>query len=90
MTIEERGVSDERTETGHGAGLIQPGLGSYEAAAPGRLSRFLGLEVREQLLRSYGVREITAGLNIFRHKSNPAHWIRKSIRQNELYTTTLS
>lgn len=37
-------------------------LGFAELAAPGRITRALGLEGKERLVRAYGVREIAAGI----------------------------
>ncbi len=58
-----------------GLGLFSLGLGFYEAAAPGHLSRILGLEGRDRLLRFYGFREIGAGAGIFLSPANPAAWV---------------
>ena len=51
------------------------GLGLYEVVAPKHLSRLLGLEGKEKLLRFYGFREIGAGLGIFASQPNPAAWV---------------
>ncbi len=51
------------------------GLGLYEVLAPKHLSRLLGLEGKEALIRFYGVREIAAGVGIFAAQPNPKVWI---------------
>ena len=51
------------------------GLGLYEVAAPKHLSRLLGLEGKEKLLRFYGFREIGVGLGIFASQPSPAVWV---------------
>ena len=51
------------------------GLGLYEVVAPKHLSRLLGLEGKEELLRFYGFREIGAGVGIFASQPNPAVWV---------------
>ena len=58
-----------------GLGWFSLGLGLYELLAPEHLSRVLGLEGREGLLRFYGLREIGAGLGIFLTQPNPAPWV---------------
>ena len=58
-----------------GLGWFSLGLGLYEMLAPGHLSRTLGLEGREGLLRFYGVREIGSGLGIFLTQPNPVPWV---------------
>jgi hypothetical protein len=41
------------------------GLGIFELLAPGRITRALGLEGKEGLIRAYGAREISAGIPTF-------------------------
>ena len=58
-----------------GLGAFSLGLGLYEVIAPGHLSRVLGLEGKESLLRFYGFREIAAGIGIFAAQPNPAPFV---------------
>ncbi len=51
------------------------GLGFYEVVAPKHLSRLLGLEGKEGLIRFYGLREIGAGVGVFASQPNPAAWV---------------
>ena len=55
-------------------GWFSIGLGLAELIAPRVLSRFLGLEGREGVLRTYGVREIATGIGIL-NSSNPEPWL---------------
>jgi len=55
-------------------GWFSIGLGLAELLAPGALARFLGLEGRERLLRTYGTREIATGVGIL-NSSNPEPWV---------------
>ncbi len=65
------------------------GLGLYELLTPGHLSRVLGLEGREGLLRFYGLREIGAGLGIFLTQPNPAPWVWGRVGGDALDLATL-
>lgn len=51
------------------------GLGLMELLAPRPITRRVGLEGREPLLRLYGAREIATGLGILANRDNPAPWI---------------
>ncbi len=51
------------------------GLGLYEVLAPKHLSRLLGLEGKEGLIRFYGFREIGAGIGIFAAQPDPKVWV---------------
>ncbi len=73
-----------------GLGWFSLGLGLYEVAAPGHLSRTLGLEGKEGLLRFYGLREITAGLGIFLMQPNPAPWVWARVGGDGLDLATLT
>ncbi|HEY0625201.1 MAG TPA: hypothetical protein VGD10_00550 [Allosphingosinicella sp.] len=57
-------------------GWFSIGLGLVELVAPGRMARALGLEGRENLLRSYGAREITSGIWALSDTPAPAIWSR--------------
>jgi len=65
------------------------GLGLYETVAPGHLSRPLGREGREGLLRFYGFREIGAGAGIFASQPNPAPWVWARVGGDALDLATL-
>src|SRR5688500_8252444 len=43
-------------------GWFRLGLGIVELAAPGRITKALGMEGKEKLVRAYGMREIAAGV----------------------------
>lgn len=45
-----------------GLGWFSLGLGIVELVAPGRITKALGLEGKEGLIRAYGAREIAAGI----------------------------
>src|SRR4051812_24027663 len=53
------GVSDR---TARNLGWFGLGLGALEILAPGRITRALGMEGQEALVRAYGFREIAAGM----------------------------
>lgn len=57
-------------------GWFSIGLGIAEIVAPGRISRALGLEGNENLLRGYGAREIGAGVWALSDTPAPAIWSR--------------
>src|SRR3954454_21665768 len=43
-------------------GWFSLGLGAMEILAPGRITRALGMEGQEALVRAYGFREVAAGM----------------------------
>ena len=45
-----------------GLGWFSLALGAVELMAPGTLTRALGLQGKEKLVRAYGVREVMAGI----------------------------
>lgn len=55
-------------------GWFSIGLGAVETAAPGAVARFLGIPNRDRLIRSMGLREITAGIGILT-RERPARWV---------------
>lgn len=57
-------------------GWFSIGLGLAELIAPGRMAKALGLEGKENLLRGYGVREITSGMWALTDTPTPAIWSR--------------
>lgn len=72
--------SEAPSMAGHvarGLGWFSIGLGLAEIAAPQSLSRALGMEGRETLLRAYGLREIVNGAAILiADDPGPAVWAR--------------
>ena len=59
-----------------GLGWFSIGLGVAELVAPGKLTRALGLEGRENLVRAFGAREIGAGVGALSTEPRPAMWSR--------------
>jgi hypothetical protein len=57
-----------------GLGWFSLGLGMAQLFAPHVLARWLGLREGENLLRSYGVREVTAGIGLLTSQ-NPRPWM---------------
>jgi len=57
-----------------GLGWFSIGLGVAELVAPERLARFLGMEERTELIRTYGAREILTGVGIL-SQDDPTPWI---------------
>jgi hypothetical protein len=55
-------------------GWFSIGLGLAELLMPRTLSRAIGVEGREGLLRAYGLREIVTGIGIL-SSSDPAPWV---------------
>ncbi|RTL88480.1 MAG: hypothetical protein EKK29_05075 [Hyphomicrobiales bacterium] len=58
----------------NGLGWFSLGLGLIEVFAPGSLARPLGMERQSSLLRTYGLREIIAGLGILMSR-RPTAWL---------------
>lgn len=59
-----------------GLGLFSIALGLAELAFPGAIGRTFGLEGRKGLLRSYGLREVAAGVGALQPNPAPAIWAR--------------
>lgn len=57
-----------------GLGWFSVGLGLAELCAPRPLARWLGMRDGEALLRSYGLRELTAGIGLLTAR-DPRPWI---------------
>ncbi len=66
-------MADERT-LAKALGWFSIGLGVAELAAPGRLSRLIGLRERNKVMRALGMREITSGVGILTRR-RPAGWL---------------
>jgi hypothetical protein len=57
-----------------GLGWFSLALGAAEIAAPRAIARWLGMRDGEQLIRSYGVREVAAGVGLLASQ-NPRPWM---------------
>lgn len=55
-------------------GWFSLGLGALETAAPGAVAKFLGVPRRDRLIRTMGIREITAGIGLLT-KDQPSRWM---------------
>lgn len=72
-----------------GLGWFSIGLGAAEVFAPRMLTRALGMEGREGLVRAYGMREIMAGVGILAAR-NPAPWVWSRVAGDALDLATLT
>jgi hypothetical protein len=72
-----------------GLGWFSIGLGATELFAPRVLTRALGMEGREGLVRAYGMREIMSGLGILASR-NPAPWVWSRVAGDALDIATLT
>lgn len=59
-----------------GLGWFSLALGALELAAPRTITRFLGIEGHENLIRVYGVREIAAGMTSLSTEKEAGLWSR--------------
>ncbi len=58
-------------------GLFSIGLGIVAVAAPGRMSRFLGLTFEDEAMSAFGAREIASGAGLLSPvKPGPWFWMR--------------
>jgi hypothetical protein len=71
-----------------GLGWFSIALGVAEVAAPRALTRALGMEGQESLVRAYGLREIATGAAILRSE-NPAPWVWGRVAGDALDLATL-
>ncbi|HEX2203608.1 MAG TPA: hypothetical protein VHG91_09935 [Longimicrobium sp.] len=69
----ERRIDDGRTLANQ-IGWFSIGLGLAEIAAPDRICEWLGMEGSENLVRLFGVREITKAVGILSNR-RPAGWM---------------
>ena len=72
-----------------GLGWFSIGLGLAEVLAPRVLTRGLGMEGNEQLVRAYGLREIATGIGIL-SSDQPAPWIWGRVGGDALDMATLA
>ena len=72
-----------------GLGWFSIGLGLAEILAPRALTRGLGMEGNEQIVRAYGVREIATGIGIL-SSTHPVPWIWGRVGGDALDIATLA
>jgi hypothetical protein len=72
-----------------GLGWFSLALGATEVLAPQVVTRALGMQGRETLIRAYGVREIASGIGILSSR-NPAPWVWSRVAGDALDLATLS
>jgi hypothetical protein len=70
-------------------GWFAIGLGLAEILAPRALTRGLGMEGHEQIVRAYGVREIATGIGIL-SSTHPVPWIWGRVGGDALDIATLA
>src|SRR3712207_2564217 len=84
-----RGHPDSTTDAlARGLGVFSIALGLMEVAAARSLTRWLGMEGSETLVRLYGLREITKGIGILASK-DPTPWIWGRVAGDALDIATL-
>src|SRR5689334_13480226 len=71
-----RSASSTADTIGRALGWFSIGLGLAELIMPGRLTRALGLEGKETLVRAYGAREIGAGVLSLSTERDAGLWSR--------------
>ncbi|TCZ55590.1 cyclase dehydrase [Roseicella aquatilis] len=81
--------SDTTLATAKGLGWFSIGLGLVEVLAPHALARGLGLRGKEQLIASYGAREIATGIGILSSR-DPTPWIWGRVAGDALDLGTLA
>jgi hypothetical protein len=69
-----RRSSDITMDVARGLGWFSIGLGLVELLSPDTLTKSLGMEGKESLLRAYGARELAAGIGILSSRQ-PAPWV---------------
>lgn len=85
-----RGHSDPATDTlARGLGVFSIALGLAEVLAPRALTRSLGMEGSETLVRAYGMREIATGIGILASE-DPMPWIWGRVAGDALDLATLA
>lgn len=92
MSYTAYGSSSSDSATGalaRGLGLFSLALGATELLAPRVLTRALGMEGREGVVRAYGLREIVSGIGIL-SSQNPAPWVWSRVAGDALDLATLT
>ena len=72
-----------------GLGWFSIGLGVAELVAPQHLARLLGMEGRDDLIRTYGVRELVTGVGIL-SQDDPTPWMWARVGGDALDLGTLA
>ena len=72
-----------------GLGWFSIGLGVAELVAPQHLARFLGMEGQDDLIRTYGAREIVTGVGIL-SQDDPRPWMWARVGGDALDLGTLA
>jgi len=80
---------DTAMAVARGLGWFSVGLGLVEALSPGIVTRALGMEGKESLVRGYGVREIVTGIGILR-ANDPSPWLWGRVAGDALDLATLA
>jgi hypothetical protein len=84
----ERRIDDGET-LARMIGWFSIGLGVAEIAAPERLGDYLGMEDRTELIRLYGLREVTKGIGILSQR-RPTNWMWARVAGDFLDLATLA
>jgi hypothetical protein len=85
-----RGHADTQTDMlARGLGAFSIALGLAEVLAPRMLTRALGMQGNEALVRAYGVREIATGIGILASR-DPTPWIWGRVAGDGLDLATLA
>jgi len=69
-------VKPAADQMARGLGLFSLALGAFELAAPRAITRFLGMEGHENLVRAYGAREIVSGMTSLSTEKELGLWSR--------------
>lgn len=72
-----------------GLGWFSLALGAIELIAPGRIARTLGVAPHDGLIRSYGLREVAAGVGLLL-AGRPAPWLWARVAGDALDLGTLA
>jgi uncharacterized membrane protein len=75
QTQSERVLGMDPDRVARGLGWFSIGLGVAELLAPDGIARLVGTRNHKTLLRSYGLRELAAGIGILARPSNPAPFV---------------
>jgi hypothetical protein len=85
----ESAASGSVVALANGLGWFSIALGAAEVIAPKMLTRTLGLEGNEGLVRAYGLREIASGIGIL-SSQDPTPWIWSRVGGDALDLATLA
>lgn len=62
-------------QVARGLGWFSLGLGVLELVMPGRITRSLGVQKQDTLVRAYGARELLAGIGLLTQPEAAAGWV---------------